>query len=157
MKSVHIRSFFSSVFSFIPTKYGDLQSKSPYSVRRQENTDQKKLLIRTLFTQRVTPQNKGSTKKDFSHLYFPAWVKVTSNNPHWKFKRLWNETFMGFLRQSARQELYGFSLRVNHLWFKLEKNPFLCTTVLHHWGVQLSFDKPLQESQWILHYLAELH
>ena len=124
MKSVHIRSFFSSVFSFIPTKYGDLQSKSPYSVRRQENTDQKKLLIRTLFTQRVTPQNKGSTKKDFSHLYFPAWVKVTSNNPHWKFKRLWNETFMGFLRQSARQELYGFSLRVNHLWFKLEKNPF---------------------------------
>ena len=47
-----------------------------------------------------------------------------SNKTHWKFKRFWNETFMGFLRQSARQELYGFSLRVNHLWFKLEKNPF---------------------------------
>ena len=47
--------------------------------------------------------------------------------------------------------------RVNHLWFKLEKKAFLCTTVLHHWGIQASFDKPLQESQWILHYSAELH
>ena len=64
---------------------------------------------------------------------------------------------MGFLIQSARQDLYRFSLRLNHLRFKLEKKPFLCTTVLHHWGIQASFDKPLQESQWILHYLAELH
>ena len=23
---------------------------------------------------------------------------------HWKLKRFWNETFMGFLRQSTRQE-----------------------------------------------------
>ena len=34
-----------------PTEYGDLQSKFPYSVRIQENTDKKKLLIWTLFTQ----------------------------------------------------------------------------------------------------------
>ena len=50
---------------------------------------------------------------------------------------------MGFLIQSARQDLYGFSLRVNNLWFKLESKPFLCTTVLQHWGIQASFDEPL--------------
>ena len=45
---------FWSVFSFIRTEYGDLQCKSSYSVRIQENTDhtdQKKLRIGTLFRQ----------------------------------------------------------------------------------------------------------
>ena len=51
MKSVQIRSFFWSLFSCIRTKYGDLRSKPPYSVPIQENTNQKKLLIWTLFTQ----------------------------------------------------------------------------------------------------------
>ena len=37
--------FFWSVFSYIRTEYGDLRSKSPYSVRIQENTEQKKLCI----------------------------------------------------------------------------------------------------------------
>ena len=37
--------FFWAVFSCIQTEYGDLQSKYPYSVRRQENMDQKKLCI----------------------------------------------------------------------------------------------------------------
>ena len=45
--------FFWSVFSCIPTEYGDL-SKSLYSVRIQENTDQKKLCIWTVFTQCIT-------------------------------------------------------------------------------------------------------
>ena len=43
VKSVQIRSFFWSVFSCIRTEYGDLRSKSPYSVQIQENSDQKKL------------------------------------------------------------------------------------------------------------------
>ena len=51
LKSVQMRSYFWSVFSRIRTKYGDLRSKSPYSVRMQENKDQKKLRIWTLFTQ----------------------------------------------------------------------------------------------------------
>ena len=37
--------FFLSVFSCIQIEYGDLLRKSPYSVRMQENTDQKKLCI----------------------------------------------------------------------------------------------------------------
>ena len=47
VKSVQIRSFFWSLFSYIRIEYGDW-SKSPYSVRIQENTDQKKLRIWTL-------------------------------------------------------------------------------------------------------------
>ena len=42
VKSVLIRSFFWSVFFCIRTEYGDLLRKSPYSVRIQENTEQKK-------------------------------------------------------------------------------------------------------------------
>ena len=49
--SVQIRSFFWSVFSRIRTEYGEILRISPYSVRMQENTDQKKLRIWTLFTQ----------------------------------------------------------------------------------------------------------
>ena len=40
-----------SVFSWIQTEYGDLRSKPTYSVRIQENTDQKNLRIWILFTQ----------------------------------------------------------------------------------------------------------
>ena len=40
-KSVQIGSFFWSVFSCIRTEYIDLRSKSPCSVRVQENTDRK--------------------------------------------------------------------------------------------------------------------
>ena len=41
VKSVKILSFFWSAFSCIRTEYGDLLRKSSYSVRIQENTDQK--------------------------------------------------------------------------------------------------------------------
>ena len=53
VKSVQIRSLFWSVFPCIRTEYEDLRSKSPYSVQMRENTDQKKLRIWTLFTQRM--------------------------------------------------------------------------------------------------------
>ena len=51
VKSVQIASFFWSVFSSNWTDHGDLLRKSPYSVQTQENTDQKKIRIWTLFTQ----------------------------------------------------------------------------------------------------------
>ena len=51
VKTVQIRSIFWSVFSRIRTKYGEIRSISPYSVRMRENTDQKILRIWTLFTQ----------------------------------------------------------------------------------------------------------
>ena len=46
--------FFWPVFSGIRNEYGDLRSKSPYSVRIQENMDQQKLRIWTHFTQWYT-------------------------------------------------------------------------------------------------------
>ena len=42
VKSVQIRSFFWSLFSCIRNEYGYLLRKNPYSVRIQENKDQKK-------------------------------------------------------------------------------------------------------------------
>ena len=57
VKSVQIWTFFWSVFSRIRTEYGEIRSIFPYSVRIRENTDQKKLGIWTLFTQRRQLQN----------------------------------------------------------------------------------------------------
>ena len=41
VKSVQIQSYFWSVFSCIRTEYGAMLRISPYSVRIQENKDQK--------------------------------------------------------------------------------------------------------------------
>ena len=50
VKNVQIRNFLWSVFSRIQTEYGDLECKSPYSLRILENTEQKKLRTWTFFT-----------------------------------------------------------------------------------------------------------
>ena len=47
----HIKRFFWSAFSRIRIEYRDLRSKCPYSVRIEENTDDKNLRIWTLFTE----------------------------------------------------------------------------------------------------------
>ena len=59
--SVYIRNFFWSGYSRIQTEYGDLPNKSPYSVRIRENTDQKRLPIWTLFTQRFRQPSIADT------------------------------------------------------------------------------------------------
>ena len=59
LKSVQLRSFVWSLFSCIPTEYGDLLRKYPYSIRIQKNSDQKKLCIWTLFTQCMTKKLVG--------------------------------------------------------------------------------------------------
>ena len=40
VKIVQIQSYFWSVFPCIRAKYGDIRSKSAYSIQIQENTDQ---------------------------------------------------------------------------------------------------------------------
>ena len=74
VKSVQIRSFFWSVFFCIRTEYGNLRSKSPYSVRIQENTDQKKLCIWSLFMQ-------WSWLQYYSDSLNKNWLKVITVNP----------------------------------------------------------------------------
>ena len=66
VKSVQIRSFFSSVFSHIRTEYGDLLHGFT-SIRILENTDQKKLRIWILFAQCIMGQ-KGPLSQDFIQL-----------------------------------------------------------------------------------------
>ena len=56
--------FFWSVFSCIPTEYGDLLRKSPYSVQIQENADQKELRVWTIFMQWFVPKTKVEVKTD---------------------------------------------------------------------------------------------
>ena len=51
VKSVQLQSFLWSVFSRMWTEYREILCISPYSVRMQENTDQKKLCMWTLFPQ----------------------------------------------------------------------------------------------------------
>ena len=62
VKSVQIRSIFWSVFSRIWTEYREILRISPYSVRMQENTDQKILRIRTLFTRCTIRKLKARLK-----------------------------------------------------------------------------------------------
>ena len=50
-KVTKYRVFSGPYFFRFRTEYGDLWSKSPYSVQKRENTDQKNLRILTLFTQ----------------------------------------------------------------------------------------------------------
>ena len=64
VKSVQIGSFFWSLFSCIQT------SKSPYSVRMQENTDHKKLRILTLFTQCGSTSFLSSSTCTYSTIYW---------------------------------------------------------------------------------------
>ena len=69
VKIVQIQRFFWSVFSSIRTEYGDLLRKCPYSVRIQENTDQKNVRFWTLFTQCLQPFNFREILRILSRQY----------------------------------------------------------------------------------------
>ena len=73
VKIVQIQSLFCSVFSCVRSEYRDLQSKSLYSVRIQENTDQKKLGIWTLFTRWLLTQTLRK-KCPYSELVWSAFL-----------------------------------------------------------------------------------
>ena len=70
LKSVQKRSFFWSVFSRIWAEYGDLRSKSLYSVRIRENRTIKNFRIWTIFT-----QWKDIWKSGFQ-VYLPTRIQV---------------------------------------------------------------------------------
>ena len=82
---------FWSVFYWIPIVYGDLLCKSPYSVRKQENTDQKKLRIQLAFTQwlrktfPVTQTREYSTphKKFSTTDFFSKWDQIHRKQRIW--------------------------------------------------------------------------
>ena len=88
MKSVQMRTFFWSLFSTIRTEYADLRNLSPFSVQIQENTDHKKLRIRTLFTQ----WNIQGLK--FLILAIVPWREISKINKSLENKGLTKETFL---------------------------------------------------------------
>ena len=81
LKSVQIRSSFSFAFSCTRTEYGDLLRKSQYSVQIQENMDEKKLFIWTLFTQPelelCDTNNQQSHQSVNVTLFFPCSLLIS--------------------------------------------------------------------------------
>ena len=86
VKSVQIRSFFWSLFSRIRTEYGEIRSISPYSVRMRENADQKKLHIRTFFTQWLRHSHYKCCVKYKKHLKTAEFAKNAYGNLHFSAK-----------------------------------------------------------------------
>ena len=73
VKSVQIRSYFWSAFSYIWTEYKEIRNIFPYSVRMRENTDEKLLCIWTLFTQ--------SQLKEYAQVFIIS-IQITYGHPH---------------------------------------------------------------------------
>ena len=59
------------------TEYGDLMSKSPYSVRIRENTYQEKLRVWTIFTFYAESKLYGVFSADFKRVFFHGEMKVS--------------------------------------------------------------------------------
>ena len=114
--SVQTRSFLWFVFFCIRTEYGDLRSKSPYSLWIQENTDQKKLRISTLFTQCIKLQYQLKTMLSISRikLYLLEILIFFSNKEapkqlHWNFLYLLTTLILFKSRNQANIYLFKAS------------------------------------------------
>ena len=90
VKSVQPQSFFSSVFPRIRTAYREVRNISPYSVWMQENTDQEKLRIWTLFTrwavstiQQTKTSSRNTLKMKQTLAFFDIFRNVCIINQHW--------------------------------------------------------------------------
>ena len=99
--------FFLSVFSCTRTEYGDLRSKFPYSVRIQENTDQKKHRIWTLFTQLLSTKLKLQSGSSMNNIL--ATNRVLPQGDRMSVNKL---TF--YLAQAFREEHQKHSFAKTH-------------------------------------------
>ena len=109
MKSVQVRSFSCSVFSCIQTEYGHVLRKSLYSVRIQENTDQKKLRIWTLsghlsHSVHVYSENKLTSIFDNYFITITSDLKL-KNPPTKKANGNLNDPLEKFSSQSSVKEI----------------------------------------------------
>ena len=104
LKSFQIRSSFSFSFSCIRTEYGDLPRKSQYSVGIQENMDQKKLRIWTLFTQSelelCNTNNQQSNQSVNLTLFFPMFSLDLPENLG---KKMFSDVFRGIKREIGKK------------------------------------------------------
>ena len=161
--------FFWSVFSCIRTEYRDLYRKSPHLVRIQENTDQKKLLIWTLFTQwKLDPVVPG-----FSTIYSHSlwWYLVFEWNMCRFVKGFWsafsciqseyrkirtrNNYVFGHFSRSVRMDVRFFV----RLWFEMAY--LLMTSIwrspIFHWHcANVSGSSYLQRLDYGTHKLSSM-
>ena len=104
LKSFQIRSSFSFSFSCIRTEYGDLPRKSQYSVGIQENMDQKKLRIWTLFTQSelelCNTNNQQSNQSVNLTLFFPMFSLDLPENIG---KKMFSDVFREIKREIGKK------------------------------------------------------
>ena len=104
LKSFQIRSSFSFSFSCIRTEYGDLPRKSQYSVGIQENMDQKKLRIWTLFTQSelelYNTNNQQSNQSVNLTLFFSMFSLDLPENIG---KKMFSDVFRGIKREIGKK------------------------------------------------------
>ena len=104
LKSFQIRSSFSFSFSCIRTEYGDLPRKSQYSVGIQENMDQKKLRIWTLFTQSelelCNTNNQQSNQSVNLTLFFSMFSLDLPENIG---KKMFSDVFRGIKREIGKK------------------------------------------------------
>ena len=145
VKSVQIRSFFWSVFSCIRTEYGNLRSKSPYSVRIQKNTDQKKKTpYLDEFSRRVTLPKKQSivslfrwVLRNFRNIFFNNYLRA----PAFKCNEVLKNTpfaLFNFIKPSGQSmKLEGW---LYHGYFLVNINTFLntCKPLLTFRNLRLS-------------------
>ena len=131
MKSVQIRSFFWSVFSCIWTEYGALLRKFPYSVQIQENTDQKKLRIWTLFTQwrsKLFPKEVRFT--------FPQYINIFLKHG-FSFSRIYKITynfeniFTVFSQIGVKNRVLEFLSKILQPDCRIALNSFMMESLLY--------------------------
>ena len=121
VKSVHLRNFFWSVFSRTRAEYGDLFRKSPYSACVQENADQKKLRIWTLFKQCMLAQKvEWISKFSFENIF--RWVS--------KMNLL---SWLNFMIMMAVSHSFGTWLKFLKKYLKcmLEKHVIMNLIIMH--------------------------
>ena len=124
MKSVQIRSFFWSIFSRIRTKYGEIRSIPPYSVRMRGNTDQEKLRIWTLFTQ-FSDDFRGNRSK-LIHLNL---LNIRTKICRWSYFFQQPDWFLLFLETANSRALFCKYVQIlNYLIKKMPNISLLSTT-----------------------------
>ena len=108
LKSGQIRSFFWSISFRIWTEYEDLRTKSSYSLRKWENTDQKNPRIWTLFTQWWLSSKNLWTEADPEYVLFVEW----------RSRDFWRNCIPFMKYESMKEVSHGFCKKYKILQYK---------------------------------------
>ena len=144
-KSVKIRRFFWSVFSYIQTEYADLLYKSMYLVRIQENTNQKRIRVwisRSETNRMVEEILLYISPLKFSDLFSKFWK-------HQRSLQVWFHNVWKYQRQKRRTLNYEAFLLIT----LVNSTPFLIHSRTFHMLYKFVIFNPWKASwNWIAFY-----